>query len=155
MRVELIYAGILLFIIGFSASAMLEEVDKRYAAGGSIDRDNPSNYINGDEIHLYADKIIIDKPGLAYAAVKDTKSMEPLLSSNSHVIEAKPDKNILQKGDIISFTKQGKTITHTITEIKNDAQGWYATTKGYNNELNDEWKVRFNEIKGVVIGVLN
>jgi len=155
MRVELIYTGILLLIIGFSAGSMIGEAGKRYAAGGTTDQDNPFDYISGNEIHLFSDKLVIDKPGLSYASVKDTKSMEPLLSSNSHVIEAKPEQNTLQKGDIISFTKQDKIITHAITEINTDAQGWYAITKGYNNEFNDKWKVRFDEIKGVVVGILN
>ncbi len=157
MRVELLFVGILIFIIGFSTASLFSEVEKRTAFGGTIDRDNPSDFITADEIHLYNDKLVIEKEGLKYAAVEDTKSMEPLLSSNSHTIETKPDIEKLGKGDIISFydASTGKTIVHSIVEISVDEQGWFARTKGYNTDFTDEWKVRFGDIKGVVVGVLN
>ena len=155
MRVELLYVGILIFIVGFASSSLLYETEKRTAFGGTIDRDNPSDYISGDEIHLYKDRIIIEKTGLIYAPVEDTKSMEPLLSSNSHVIEAEADVNQLSAGDMISFSKNGKTIVHSIIQIGYDKSGWYALTKGYNNEFIDNWKVRKKEIKGIVVGILN
>lgn len=157
MRVELLFVGILIFIIGFSTASMFNEVEKRTAFGGSVDRDNPSDFITSNEIHLYNDKLVIEKEGLKYASVEDTKSMEPLLSSNSHTIEAIPEQEKINVGDIISFydASTGKTIVHAIVEIGTDDSGWYAKTKGYNAELIDDWKVRFTDIKGVVVGVLN
>lgn len=157
MRVEILFVGILIFIIGFSTASLFSEVEKRTAIGGSADRDNPSDFIATDELHLYNDRLVIEKEGLKYAAVEDTKSMEPLLSSNSHTIEAKPEQDKLGKGDIISFydASTGKTIVHAIVETGTDDDGWYARTKGYNTEFADEWKVRFGDIKGVVVGVLN
>lgn len=157
MRVELLFVGILIFIIGFSTASMFSEVEKRTAFGGTVDRDNPSDFITEEQIHLYSDKLVIEKEGLKYASVEDTKSMEPLLSSNSHTIETKPEQSKLNKGDIISFynAEEGKTIVHSIVEIGTDDSGWYARTKGYNTDFADEWKVRFTDIKGVVVGVLN
>jgi hypothetical protein len=157
MRVELLFVGILIFIIGFSTASLFSEVEKRTALGGSADRDNPSDFISADEIHLYPDKMVIEKEGLKYAAVEDTKSMEPLLSANSHTIETKPDIEKLGEGDIITFynPELEKTIVHSIVETGTDDEGWYARTKGYNTDFVDEWKVRFTDIKGVVIGVLN
>ena len=157
MRVELLFVGILIFIIGFSTASMFAEVEKRTAFGGSIDKDNPSDFITANEIHLYNDKLVIEKDGLKYAAVEDTKSMEPLLSSNSHTIEAIPEQEKISVGDIISFYESSteKTIVHAIVEIGTDDNGWYARTKGYNNDFADDWKVRFFDIKGIVVGVLN
>ncbi len=149
------YVGILIFIIGFATSSLFYEAEKRTALGGVVDRDNPSDYIRTEDIHLYNDKLVVEKSGLRYASVEDTKSMEPLLSSNSHVIEAKADIDSLVEGDIISFSKEGKVIIHSIVGIGADESGWYALTKGYNNDFSDDWKVRISEIKGVVIGVLN
>jgi signal peptidase I len=134
---------------------MFGSIESRFAVGGAIDRDNPSDYILPNDIHLYSDKLIIEQSGLKYASVEDTKSMEPLLSSNSHVIEAKADVNTLQEGDIISFSKEGRIIIHSIVSIDSDSNGWYALTKGYNNDFIDDWKVRSSELKGVVVGVLN
>lgn len=155
MRIEIVYVGVLIFIIGFLSSSMLYEAEKRTAFGGTADKDNPSDFISGEEIHLYSDKLIIEKTGLAYAPVEDTKSMEPLLSSNSHVIEAEADIDLLKAGDIISFSKEGKVIVHSIIETGEDSEGWYALTKGYNNEFMDDWKVRAFELKGIVVGILN
>jgi hypothetical protein len=155
MRIELVYVGILIFILGFSFNSLFDTIDSRFAIGGSIDQDNPSDRITGDSIHLYEDKLVIEQSGLRYASVEDTKSMEPLLSSNSHVIEAEADVNELNVGDIISFTKDNQVIIHSIVEISSDANGWYALTKGYNNDFIDDWKVRSSELKGVMVGVLD
>ncbi|MBD3362018.1 hypothetical protein GF358_04485 [Candidatus Woesearchaeota archaeon] len=155
MRVELVYVGILLFILGFSVSSMLSEVQTRVAIGGTVDRNNPSDSINSDEIHLYSDRMVVEKKGLTYAPVEDTKSMEPLLSSNSHVIEKEVDFSELVVGDIISFSKKGQVIVHSVVEIGEDSIGKYALTKGYNNDFIDDWKVRAFELKGKVVGVLN
>lgn len=155
MKVELVYVGILLFILGFSASSMLNEIQGRTAIGGVIDRDNPSEYISSEDIHLYSDRLVIEKDGLVYAPVEDTKSMEPLLSSNSHVIETEADFMDLLVGDIISFSKNGQVIVHSIVELGQDSSGWYALTKGYNNDFVDDWKVRSSELQGKVVGILN
>ncbi|MBN1644780.1 hypothetical protein JW851_01905 [Candidatus Woesearchaeota archaeon] len=155
MRIELVYVGILIFILGFTVSSLFDSTEPRFASGGTVDRDNPADHISGDEIHLYADKLVIEQKGLRYASVEDTKSMEPILSSNSHVIETQADINKLQKGDIISFSKEGQVIVHSIFETGTDSEGWYALTKGYNNDFIDNWKVRVSDLKGVVVGILN
>ncbi len=92
-----------------------------------------------------------------YAKVEDTKSMEPLLSKNSHTIEIQPNIASLQVGDIISFYEpsESKIIVHSIVDIGTDKSGWYAKTKGYNNDFVDDWKVRAYNLKGIVIGILN
>ena len=35
-----------------------------------------------------------------------------------------------------------------------DNEGWYAITKGDNNVVEDNWKVRFEQIEGIVIGII-
>ncbi len=155
MRIELVYIGILLFILGFSFNSVFDTIESRFATGGSNDLDNPSDRITSDAIHLYEDKLVVEKSNLRYASVEDTKSMEPLLSSNSHVIEAEADVDSLEIGDIISFSKENKIIVHSIVSIGSDSNGWYALTKGYNNDFIDDWRVRSFELKGVVVGVLN
>ena len=50
---------------------------------------------------------------------------------------------------------ENQVIIHSIVEIGSDSEGWYALTKGYNNDFVDDWKVRSFDLKGVVVGVLN
>ena len=52
----------------------------------------------------------------------------------------------------VKYLKEG--VIHRIAEISNDEQGWYAIVKGDNNEAPDPERVRFEQIKKVLVGVL-
>ena len=56
--------------------------------------------------------------------------------------------------DIISFRKDKLLIVHRVVEIGNDEQGVYFITKGDNNYIRDLYKIRFEDIKDVSIGVI-
>jgi hypothetical protein len=146
-----------MFAAGFMFSAAVQQTETRTAIGGKVSTHSSQDRITDNLIQLYADRLVINKEGLMYAKVEDTKSMEPLLSKNSHTVELKPDINTLRVGDIISFYEpsEGKIIAHSIVAVGYDAHGWYAKTKGYNNDFVDDWKVRPGNIKGVVVGILN
>ena len=60
----------------------------------------------------------------------------------------------LQEGDIISFETDYGTIIHRIIKIDYDKEGWYAITKGDNSPVNDSEKVRFTQIKRVVVAII-
>ena len=45
-------------------------------------------------------------------------------------------------------------IIHRVIETGYDEQGWFAVTKGDNLKEKDPEKVRFNQIVGLVVGVL-
>ena len=92
---------------------------------------------------------------MIWARIKDTHSMEPVLNKDSISLEISPDSiSDIKIGDIISFSRNSKTIIHRVIETKTDNQGWYAITKGDNNKDMDNFKVRFKQIKGVVVGIL-
>ncbi|MEM4263286.1 MAG: hypothetical protein QW666_00110 [Candidatus Woesearchaeota archaeon] len=157
MKYAIIVFAMLMFSSGVLFAAAFQQ-ETRTAFGGTEGRAISQDRIESDQIQLYKDKLVIHAEGLMYARVEDTKSMEPLLSKNSHTIEKKvnsPDE--LKTGDIISFYEQsvGKIIVHAIIETGFDELGWYARTTGYNNIYADPWKVRFENIKGVVVGILN
>lgn len=43
---------------------------------------------------------------------------------------------------------------HRVVEIGEDEQGWFAITKGDNNEEVDPGKRRFQDIKRITVGVI-
>ena len=74
-----------------------------------------------------------------------TNSMEPTISINDVVIAKKVKKQDIKKGDVITFLQEGEVITHRITKI--DENGDY-TTKGDNNNIEDTFKIIYDNIEG-------
>ena len=74
-----------------------------------------------------------------------TNSMEPTTSINDVVITKKVKKEKIKKGDVITFLQDGEVITHRITQIEDN--GNY-TTKGDNNNIEDTFKITYENIEG-------
>lgn len=77
-----------------------------------------------------------------------TNSMEPTININDVVInkEVKPEE--INVGDVITFLHDGEVITHRITKIDNDGDITQYTTKGDNNNIEDTFKIDYENIKG-------
>lgn len=88
------------------------------------------------------------------AYIVTTDSMKPSISSGDVVIVKEVEEQELDKGDIITFTKNGETNTHRITNIEEKEGEKYYTTKGDNNNVEDSEKVKFSEIKGKQIIII-
>ena len=71
-------------------------------------------------------------------------SMEPNIKIGDLIIVKEYKIEDIQKGDIITFEIDDKIITHRIIEIKD---GKYIT-KGDNNNVEDDFSVRVENIKG-------
>ena len=99
-----------------------------------------------------------------------TGSMEPTIKTESLIITKEIKAEDLKEGDIISFYSldpalQGNVNTHRIVKINHDNGGLSFTTKGDNNNKEDAFlvkeenvvgKVIFNSyIAGKVVGVLS
>ena len=74
-----------------------------------------------------------------------TNSMEPTISINDVVITKMVKKEEIKIGDVITFLQDGEVITHRITQI--DDNGNY-TTKGDNNNIEDIFKITYENIEG-------
>lgn len=118
---------------------------------------SPSDHVQEDQIHVYQSKIVLDIEDASWASFTDTKSMDPLIDSDSNGIEIKPTSSSqVQVGDIISYASpyvEGLVI-HRVVEVGYDSNGWYAVVKGDNNDSADPGKVRFNQVNGVLVGVI-
>ena len=122
-----------------------------------IAQDSPQDRINENDITIYRKRVSIDIEGAILARFADTKSMEPVITKDSNAIEIVP-KNIdeIEVGDIISYESKliEGTIIHRVVEKGHDAKGIYLRTKGDNLKSIDPEKIRPNQIKRLVIGIL-
>jgi len=144
-----------ILILGFIAGAFFSS-EVRYAF--STDSEpvlSPSDHIQASDLYVLSDKAIIAQPNLIWAKVLDTHSMEPVLNSNSISLELAPLKvSQIEIGDIISYKQDSIVVIHRVIEINQDELGTYFITKGDNNPEVDPYKVRFEQVKGIVIGIL-
>jgi hypothetical protein len=85
--------------------------------------------------------------------VQNTNSMEPLIDIGHTVILKKPEGKPLV-GDIIIWERGYKSVIHSIIETGVDNDGWYCRTQGLNIYRPDPEKIRLNEVKWFVVGVL-
>ncbi|MEM7813731.1 MAG: hypothetical protein QW548_02410 [Candidatus Aenigmatarchaeota archaeon] len=108
------------------------------------------------------EQILVDRSGVRIngllnarlVSLADTNSMDPALDEEATVIEVVPESaDELHAGDIISYMDGSNAVIHRIVEIGNDGE-WYAVTKGDNNAVADPAKVRFGQVKGVVVGII-
>lgn len=81
--------------------------------------------------------------------------MLPVLGPGANalqVIPRTPDE--IRVGDIISFSFNGKIVSHRVISIGEDSQGWYAITQGDNNPDPGPLLVRFEQIDRVLVAIL-
>lgn len=80
-----------------------------------------------------------------------SESMEPTLEKNDVVVVQRCEPSKLQDGDIITFNKEEKTITHRILDITKDKKSIKFRTKGDNNEIPDPGMVEAEYVYGKVV----
>ena len=82
-----------------------------------------------------------------------TNSMEPTIKIGDVVICKNANEDEIKEGDVITFSKEGGVITtHRVTKIeKIENKSKTYITKGDNNNLEDEEKIEFKNIKGKMI----
>ena len=151
-----VYLALSMFMLGCLIATFANSGNIRYALsseGATVN--SPSDHILSKELHVFSDKAVIDKENLIWAEVQNTHSMEPVLNVNSISLELTPHKPFdIQVGDIISFEQGSIVIIHRVIHTGEDDLGWFAVAKGDNNGEPDPYKIRFDDIRGVVVGIL-
>jgi hypothetical protein len=113
-----------------------------------------SERINTSQILVEPDRIIINIDNISISKYGNTSSMIPLINENSKGITVEPNSaGDIKIGDIITYELKGELIVHRVISIGEDEEGWYCIVKGDNAEVSDG-KIRFEEIKSILIGVL-
>ena len=83
--------------------------------------------------------------------------MDPLFDEGSNALEIIPESpEDLQVGDIIAYESPylKQTVIHRIAFIGEDEEGWYAIARGDNNDLDDPGKIRFEQVKRVLVAII-
>ncbi len=121
------------------------------------DLPGPHPHLQEDQIELQNDQVILHLPQAQFASFTPTHSMDPVLDSDAHALEITPKtENEIHIGDIISYQSEYAegTLIHRVINIQKDEQGTYFTLKGDNNPEPDPGKVRFEQIKRVLVAIL-
>lgn len=77
-----------------------------------------------------------------------TNSMEPTIDINDVIITKKVQEEEIKVQDIITFLKDNEVITHRITKIETENNIKKYTTKGDNNNVEDSFKITYDNIEG-------
>ena len=121
------------------------------------ERPSPSDRIKESDLEVFNNKLIINIKNPNWRKFIDSNSMDPLIDENSTTIEISPkNEEEIKIGDIIAYNIDDVdyALVHRVVEIGNDEEGIYFLTKGDNYYKNDPYRIRFQQIEGVVVGVL-
>ena len=119
----------------------------------------PNDRIKADSIQVFNDHAVIDFKDLkgrkiSWSSYADTESMVPTLDSGCNGLEFTPaSPKDVHEGDMIAFKKNERLIIHRVSKIGQDSEGWFAITKGDNNQYTDG-KIRWSEVEYVTFGVI-
>jgi hypothetical protein len=152
------------FMLGFLTSNIYADISTNTETPSSMLDDNrtdeipsPSKWIGETQIGVYSQRVILDIDDPQWAVFTDTHSMEPVISSRSYAIEIVPEsEDQINVGDIVSYESKYSdgTIIHRVIEKGYDSQGVYFMLKGDNNPTPDPGRVRFEQIKRVVVAII-
>ena len=121
------------------------------------DVSSPADHISESQIQVFDDRVVIKIDNPQWARFTDTNSMDPVLDKEANAIEIIPQSTAdIYVGDIISYENiiSAGTIIHRVVEIGQDDKGWFAITKGDNNPSPDPMKVRFEDVRRLVVAIV-
>jgi len=144
------------FILGLLMNqALIDNVNLEMPFSGSPEVISPHDRIKESQILVYDDRVVLQVGNAYLAGYADTNSMDPLLDDMSNGLEVMPQsEDDIYVGDVIVYETDIGLIVHRVVEIGSDEEGKYFILKGDNNTSKDPYKVRFGQIKYVLVGVL-
>ena len=178
MELRNIVLFVLLFTLGTLSASLIYEVGKissetpssvinhpidaventlsAVISGKLLERDSPGDHIREDQIRVFSNKVELIIQDAIWSKFKNTNSMDPFLDEGANGIEIVPkDTSEIKIGDIISYeSEDGDIIIHRVVGINEDENGIYFTAKGDNNPVEDSEKIRFEQIKGILVGII-
>ncbi len=116
---------------------------------------SPGNWIKEEQIEVYPNQILLNVQNARWLKFTDTNSMDPLFDAEANVLELpvnRPDE--IHEGDIVAYKTPGGLVVHRVVKVDQDEKGIYYLVKGDNNPLADPYKIRFENIRGVIVGII-
>ena len=147
------------FVLGILTSVLftgMPDGEEQISGNMVVEKaESPSDKLTLDNIQMHNDKVILDVKNAELSSFAYTGSMEPVFGSDSNGLEIRPEStSSIEVGDIISYYFGSRLYVHRVIGTGVDGNGWFARVKGDNLEEADGVKVRFDDISGVVIGVI-
>ena len=122
---------------------------------GDNERNSPQDRIKEKNIHVYNDKIVIDLEDASWSSFVNTNSMDPVFDTGTNGIEVIPQSpEDIMPGDVISYRYEDSIIAHRVIEVGKDKKGIFYIAKGDNNVIKDPQKIRFEQVHGVLVGLI-
>lgn len=121
------------------------------------ERLSPYDRVSESQIDVFDDKVTINIKNPEWAGFADTNSMDPFIDKGANAIQIIPGtEEDIHVGDVISYKPENSDaiIIHRIVKIGQDEKGKYFTAKGDNNPVKDPDKIRFYQIKRVLVAVI-
>ena len=159
---------LLIFVIGvlaglYASSAQqpenLQFADQIFAPFQSITpKESPKDRIAEQAIAVYRDRVVLDIQDAQWATFTDTHSMEPVIMKGANALELVPQsEGDIQVGDIVSYKSEYAegNIIHRVVYKGEDEQGVYFIMKGDNLPTSDPGRVRFSQMKRVVVAIIH
>ncbi|MGM5485329.1 MAG: signal peptidase I [Nanobdellota archaeon] len=142
-------------MIGYSLSLLQEPVSaEKPFTRASEELMSPHDHIGEDRIHVYENRVVLDIDA-DWARFRDTNSMDPVLDKGTNAIQIIPEsEDDVHVGDIVTYSSENGDIIHRVIDIRHDEKGTYYVLKGDNNEEPDPVRVRFDDIKKILVGVI-
>lgn len=161
-KFHLVFLFIAVFLAGFAANSIIASLNiaenplsmEIFSPAELI---SPANHIERENIHVYQDRVVLEIPGMQWAEFTDTNSMDPVIDIEANSFEIVPQStDDINVGDIIAYKPNNfeGLIVHRVIKTNEDSEGWYAITKGDNVSNPDPDKVRFEQISGLLVGIV-
>jgi len=116
---------------------------------------SPTHRIAYEDLQITDRSVVINAKDITPGITAPTGSMHPLLGAGTVVLEVTPQSSSeILPGDIIVYEYGGSRVIHRVVQIGWDARGWFALTKGDSNRAQDPEKVRFSQVRGVVVAII-
>ncbi len=117
---------------------------------------SPKDHIKEEQIFVNSDHIELQIKDAQWTGFTDTYSMDPVLDSEANGIEIVPKSpEEISVGDVISYElSDGSIIAHRVIGINYDSEGVYYLLKGDNNPKADDGRIRFEQVRGILVAVV-
>jgi hypothetical protein len=147
----------LAFVLGWVSHSVYSNQGENPLMVGPRELISPSDIVKESQIKIYDDKIVIDIANARWSRYADTNSMDPVLDKGANGLQIIPkSEKDIHVGDIITYEPvwSDKLVVHRVVDIGRDDLGWYAIAKGDNTNRTDPGKIRFEQIRYLLIGVI-
>lgn len=125
-----------------------------------IVRDSPYDHIKEQNIQVLQSQVVLDVENVIWSRFADTHSMEPIIAKGANGLHLIPkSKEDVHVGDIVSYNPdikgyEDRMLIHRAIQISDDNKGWYSIVKGDNLPNPDPGRIRFPQIKRILIGII-